>query len=199
MAGVAVLPRPANATPLREDQAQATGSGAPTLDPENHCAPAPISSAVVSRRLGLAAPSNPERPVEPDAPVKRNATSICTGSDSLRGRRGSFPKTAKAAKCCVSGLSTASRLTCRSASSPAWISCRSQRSSLMFAHDLRANAFRVCCEGRPVPTLYPSAGQAFSGSCSRRADRTYTVFDFHIRLILFGDSRGSTGELYVYV
>src|SRR6266576_1809618 len=50
---------------LREVRAQATGSGAPTLDPANHCAPAPISSAVVSRRLRLAAPSNPERPVEP--------------------------------------------------------------------------------------------------------------------------------------
>src|SRR6516162_9415045 len=39
-------------------------------------------------------------------------------------------------------------------------------SSSVFEQDLRANAFRVRCEGNPVSTALSKCGACFSGSCS---------------------------------
>jgi hypothetical protein len=53
----------------------------------------------------------------------------------------------------------------------------SSRSIFLFEHDLRANAFRVCREGKPIPTLGSSPRACFSGSCShgRKADMLYLL------------------------
>jgi hypothetical protein len=48
--------------------------------------------------------------------------------------------------------------------------------SLLLEHDLRANAFRVCREGKPVPTLGSSPRACFSGSRSNRRIPYVTAF-----------------------
>jgi hypothetical protein len=66
----------------------------------------------------------------------------------------------------------------------------------LFEHDLRANAFRVCREGKPVSTLGSSPRACFSGSCSgrmRRAQAAAPHFSQGERLGGFRRAKGSLG------